>query len=167
MKSLKGLVGIGLLLVSLIGAAVVAQTTPDGYVATGVRVEESDGSPTVPHVQVIRVDAGALTDNNDGIVTLDLNLTDVSTLQTLASNLSTTQGVLYAAVYVIEPGYIVVGNASSNAAEVAMSGDATISSSGVVTAAGITTNFNVVTETGTTNALYFTNGLLRVKGAAL
>lgn len=58
------------------------------------------------------------------------------------------------------PGRVIVGNATSNGAAVAVSGDVTMNSTGLVQCVGISTNLVVLSVDGNTNTLTFTRGLL-------
>jgi len=62
----------------------------------------------------------------------------------------------------VEPGYVMVGNATSQAVAVAVSGDASISTAGVVSTVGLSTNYIVFDGTNYFT-LTFTNGQLRIK----
>ena len=114
----------------LVASLALAQTTPDGYKQTDIVVEEADGSPVIKDVQVIRFDNGTVTDTGLKVVTVDLKAASVDAL-------GATQAIVYAACYAIEPGYILIGNGSSQAVERAMSGEGTISTGGVFSAQNI------------------------------
>lgn len=78
------------------------------------------------------------------------------------ADVSATAAIAHTKLAAVNPGYVLVGNASSQAVAVAVSGSGTMSTAGVFTVTGLTTNIDVLISGGTTNTLSFTNGILRL-----
>jgi len=107
---------------------------------------------TAAAIDATKIGAGTVTSAEFGYIS---NLTSSVQTQIDALSGAGVGGVL-------APTYIIVGNASTSATAVAVSGDIALAADGTVTGAGVTTNVNVLTATGVTNVFCFTNGLLRV-----